>query len=108
MRSFEESTSIKGDYLRIDLIRSNYLTPFFQHFRFTKPSVHCISELFFPEIDYGNKRGLPIPEQKVCAALCLVGGNFFMCVQGLCGGASKSTIYKMLYDVAHKSKRVKL
>ena len=39
--------------------------------------------------------------------LSLLAGNSFLRVQGLLGGASKSTVHAMLYDVAEETRRIK-
>ncbi len=36
-----------------------------------------------------------------------MGGNSFLRIGGLCGGAAKSTVHSMLYDVARQCRRIK-
>ncbi len=64
--------------------------------------------LLYPDRENQINRGLPYtPTQKVCFVLNLLGGNNFFWIGGLIGGASKSTMHAMLYDVNRQCKRIK-
>ncbi len=92
---------------RFDPFRlSNFV--FYQHFRFCKERVHQLVDLLYPNGENQNNRGLPYtPTQKVCFILNLLGGNNFLRIGGLIGGASKSTMHNMLYDVIRQCQRNK-
>ena len=83
---------------------------FYTRFRFSKQSVEDrLVPLLYPDgVRAENNRGHPFePEQVVCSALHLLGGNSFFRIEGVCNRSSKATAHRHLTEVVDKLCRLK-